>query len=68
MSEPHRQPVYWTGGKTNIITCYRTDRGTPQLIDTNENFQASAIPFTRLTLVFAQPDGSQVDYLKINWK
>ena len=52
--------------KTDLITCYRTV-GKVQLLDTKESFEIGDA-LSPLYLVFAQPDGSQVDYLKINWK
>lgn len=51
---------------TNLITCHRTV-GKIQLIDSKESFEIGDA-LHPLYLVFAQPDGSQVDYLKINWK
>ncbi len=52
--------------KTDIITCHRTI-GKVQLLDTQESFEIGNA-LHPLYLVFAQTDGSQVEYLKINWK
>ncbi len=49
-----------------FITCWRS-LGRIQLLDTHELMDIAEVPGP-LYLVFAQPDGGQVDYLKINWK
>jgi hypothetical protein len=49
-----------------VIRCWRTV-GTVKMIDSNESFKIANSIYP-IYLVFAQPDGSQIDYLKINWK
>jgi hypothetical protein len=55
-----------TEHKKELIRCWRTI-GSVKLIDSNESFPISNA-IHPIYLVFAQPDGSQIDYLKINWK
>jgi hypothetical protein len=55
-----------TEHKQDLIRCWRTV-GSVKLIDSNETFPLANSIFP-IYLVFAQPDGSQIEYLKINWK
>ena len=55
-----------TNRKNNLITCYRSV-GKLTFVDSQQAFDFIYAD-KPVYLVFAAPDGGQVEYLKINWK